>query len=106
MRQNSLYMVRTMACCGVVMLLLGVTSVEAQSGDYHYSVRGRVVDSKGKPIPGAIVYLDPVPGADQIFGATADASGSFHLEESTPHPRHVRRLYVTAPPPSEAATLI
>jgi hypothetical protein len=64
------------------------------------------VDSKGQAVPGAIVYLDPMPGADQVFGTTTDATGTFHLEENTPIIRRVRRLYVTAPPPPQAAALI
>lgn len=63
------------------------------------------MDSVGKPVPGAIVYLDPI-WAHQIFGATADASGNFHIEESTSVRRKLRRLYVTAPPPSQVAILI
>src|ERR1700730_4398635 len=106
MRQNSLHPFRPLTCGALVILLLGFTCVEAQRSEYRYSVRGRVVDAKGQPVPGAIVYLDPMPGADQIFGDTADAAGTFHLEESTPTLRKVRRLYVSAPPPPQAANLI
>lgn len=105
MRQNSLRLFRLLTCSALVILLVGF-NCEAQHREYHYSVRGRVVDSNGKPVPGAIVYLDPMQGADQIFGDTADATGNFHLEESTPILRKLRRLYVSAPPPSQVATLV
>jgi hypothetical protein len=64
------------------------------------------VDPNGNPVAGAIVYLDPEQGTDQIFGDTADTTGNFHLEEDTPILRKLRRLYVTAPPPSQVATLL
>jgi hypothetical protein len=105
MRQNSARLFRPLTCA-LLVLLSWCYGVGAQRREYHYLVRGRVVNSKGKPIPGAIVYLDPIEGADQIFGNTTDANGNFRLEENTSIPRKLRRLYVTSPPPSQVAILI
>ena len=105
MRQNSVRNPRLFRALrfGILAILVFVfTCVEAQRSEHHYLVRGRIVDREGEPVPGAIVYLDPVPSADQIFGTTADAKGTFQLEETTPTRRKLRRLYVTAPPPQGA----
>jgi hypothetical protein len=106
MRQNKILPSRAATCITLIILVWGYDCLAVQRREHRYSVRGRVVDSNGKPVPGAIIYLDPIPGADQIFGDTTDENGKFHLSESSNIPRKLRRLYVTSPPPSHGAILI
>ena len=103
MRQNRMRLFRLLA---LMVLLSGFGALDAQRKEYHYAVRGRVVDHQGKPIRGAVVYLDPMKGVDQAFGYTTDESGTFRLEETTNIARKRRILYVAAPLPKQAISLI
>jgi len=72
---------------------------------YHYSIRGRVIDSHQNPVSKAAVYLDPPAGAHQIFGSTSDSEGKFYLKEDL-GVQLKRKLYVTAPTPDGVPCLI
>ena len=74
--------------------------------EYHYSIRGRIVGTNGRPIAGATIFLDPLRGSDQAFGSRSDESGNFHLEETTRVHRRQRRLFVAAPRPPGTVELI
>ena len=91
---------------GFLIGALLIAGTYAAQKEYHYSVRGRVVDAQGQPVQGAVVYLDPFVSAHQVFGCTTDPDGKFHLEEITRIPRQTRRLYVTGPIPPSTPRLI
>ena len=50
--------------------------------DYSYELRGRVTDEVGRPVAGALVFLDPFKEDDQVFGFTTDGDGTFHIRET------------------------
>src|SRR3990172_2448062 len=67
---------------GVTVLLLSILSLQAQETG---TVRGRVTDKDGSPLPGAVVTLrsDKVPSARNM-GAVTDARGEFRILSLSP----------------------
>ena len=83
------------------ILLLAVMGLEALAAGHH--VRGRVTDSAGAPLPGAVVHLDEnylwaVTDAQGRFVLDAVEAGTYRMEtECLGYASDVRTLKVTGP---------
>lgn len=90
----------------LVVLILTVGHASTADRQYVYALRGRAIDSSGRPVVGALVFLNPLKEDDQVFGSVTDGAGMFNVKESTTVRRAARRLYVTGPIPSNSVELI
>lgn len=81
-------------------LLLISASSSAQEMPLGYTVTGRVVDERGRPVAGAGVGLRvPDPQSPDAFSIwTTDADGRFRARDSSRRPTDKATLYVQAPP--------
>ena len=67
-------------------LLLGSGFVEPLAAQLQEAgaLQGRIRDSEGLPIPGALVRLFPGEAVEAVRGAESDALGYYHLEPLQP----------------------
>ena len=87
-----------------VTIVFGVSATNAQTFDYKSVVKGRVVDTKGAPMPNAGVMLEVIANVDDVgdrgkFSVATDQDGRFRVENSSTISSRIRFLWVTAARP-------
>jgi hypothetical protein len=99
-------MMRILCQTLVVLVTLSSSIGSREQKEYSYSVRGRIVDSRGRPAPRALIFLDPLKGDDQVFGYAANPDGTFSIKDSTTVWRPIQRVYVTGTIPDNSVELL
>ena len=91
-------------CCPVILPTPGSGRTEG------FTVRGRVVDHRGRPVPGAEVVLEAEATTttwdEQIVHHVTDPQGRFTISDAYLATSNSRRLHVTTQPPKDSAVPI
>lgn len=87
-------MFRNLYQAPVVLLLISLVVIAQTEASKTDSIRGRVVNESGQPLPNARVSVVPVQGGRERGRTTTDRQGTFKVTGLDPVPY---RIYVTVP---------
>ena len=77
----------------VILIFLPVSVMVFGQGATTSGINGRVLDSSGNPLPGAVVVAVHVPSGTQ-YATTADAAGNYRIQNMRVGGPYTIRMYL------------